>query len=74
MGSRGTATAGLFYNLYVHLYLEIAFPALKLTQNCYLHYNINICFLKTVNLIINWLLLSDAACHTERPSSPFGKI
>ena len=41
-GSRGTATAGIFCNLYPHLCLETVFPALKLTQNCYLHYNINI--------------------------------
>ena len=53
-------------NLYPHLCLETVFPALKLTQNCYLPYNINIFFLKTANLIINWLL-SDATCHrTER--------
>ena len=36
-------------NLYPHLCLE-TFPALKLTQNCYLHYNINI-FFNTCNLI-----------------------
>ena len=31
-------------------------------------------FLKTANLIINWLL-SDATCHcTERPPSPFDQI
>ena len=29
-------------NLYPHLCLEAIFPALKLTQNCYLDYNINI--------------------------------
>ena len=29
-------------NLYPHLCLETVFPALKLTQNFYLHYNINI--------------------------------
>ena len=53
-------------NLYPHLCLETVFPALKLTQNCYRPYNINIFFLKTANLIINWLL-SDATCHrTER--------
>ena len=41
-----------------HLYLETVFTAVKLTQNCYLHYNANI-FLKIANLIINnWLLLS----------------
>ena len=38
---RGTATAGTFCNLYTHLCLETVLPALKLTQNCYLHYNIN---------------------------------
>ena len=38
----GTAAAGTFCNLYPHLCLETVFPALKLTQNCYLHYNINI--------------------------------
>ena len=54
-GSWGTATAGTFCDLYPHLCLETVFPALKLAQNCYLHYNINIFFLKTANLIINWL-------------------
>ena len=72
--SRGTATAGRFCNLYPHLCLEIVFPALKLTQKCYLRYNINIFFLKTANLIIN-SLHSDATCHrTERPPSPFDQI
>ena len=42
MGSTGT---GKFCNLYPPLSLETVFPALKLTQNCYLHDN---------NLIINW--------------------
>ena len=37
-----TAKAGTFFNLYRHLCLETVFPALKPTQNCYLHYNINI--------------------------------
>ena len=41
-GCRGTVTAGTFFNLYPDLCLKIVFPALKLTQNCYLHYNINI--------------------------------
>ena len=39
-GSRETAK-GTFSNLYPHLCVEIVFPALKLTQSCYL-YNINI--------------------------------
>ena len=38
--------------------LETVFPVIKLTQNCYLHYNINIFFLKTDSLILHWLLLS----------------
>ena len=42
MGLGGTAKAGTFFNLYCHLCLETVFPGLKLTQNCYLHYNINI--------------------------------
>ena len=54
-----------------HLCLEAAFQALKLAQNCYLHYHISIFFLKTGNLIINWLLLFYA---TERICSPFDKI
>ena len=45
----------MFCNLYPHLCLETLFPAVKLTQNCYLHYNINIFYLKSANLIINWL-------------------
>ena len=59
--------------------METVCPALKLTQKCYLHINIfykniNIFFLKTANLIINWLLF-DATCHlTERPPSPFDQI
>ena len=72
-GAGGAAT-GKVCNLYPHLCLEAVFPALKLTQNCYLHYNISIFFLKTGNLIINWLLLSYATCRTERLSSPFDKI
>ena len=43
---RGTVTAGTFFNLYPDLCLKIVFPALKLTQNCYLHYNTNIFSLK----------------------------
>ena len=53
-----------------HLCLETVFPALKLAQNCYIHYNVNIFFLKTGNLMINWLLLSEATCHTERLDDP----
>ena len=50
------------------------FQLLNWHKNCYLHYNINIFFLKTANLIINWLL-ADARCHrTERQSSPFNQI
>ena len=64
----------MFCNLYPHLCLETLFPAVKLTQNCYLHYNINIFYLKSANLIINWLLF-DATCHrTERRPSPFDQI
>ena len=64
LGAGGTAT-GKFCNLYPHLCLETVLPALKLTQNFYLHYN---------NIIINWLLLSYATCRTERLFSPFDKI
>ena len=49
-----------------------SFPALKLTENCYLHYKHF--FFKTSNLIINFLLLSCATCHTERLSSPSDKL
>ena len=52
------------------------FPAFKLVRNCYLHYDIKIFFLKTANLIINWLL-SDVTSHrTQRPpsTSPFDQI
>ena len=72
-GSRGTVT-GKVCNLYPHLCFETVFPALKLTQNCDIHHNIKTFFLKIGNLIINWLLLSDATCRTERPYSPFEKI
>ena len=42
---------------YPHLRLETVYPALKLAGNCYLHYNVNIFFFKTANLIVNnWLL------------------
>ena len=71
----GDTAIGKLCNLYPHLCLETVFPVLKLTQNCYLHY-VSIFFLKTANLIINWLL-SDATCHcTERPpsASPFDQI
>ena len=57
LGAGSTAT-GIFSNLYPCLYLETVFPALKLTQNCYLHYNI----------------YSYATCRTERLSSPSEKI
>ena len=43
LGAGWTAT-GTFWNLYSHLFLKRVFPALKLIQNCYLHYNINILF------------------------------
>ena len=44
------------------------FPALKLSQNCYLQYKINIFSWK------NCFLLSDATCCTERLSLIFNKI
>ena len=67
-GSRGTATAGIFCNLYPHLCLETVFPAPKLTQNCYIHYNINIFSWKL--LILSQIGSSDATCHrTERQPS-----
>ena len=67
VGSTATET---FSTLYPRLCFETVFLALKLTQNCYLHYNISIFFLKTGNVIINWLLLSYTTCRTERLSSP----
>ena len=39
--------------IYPHLSLKTVFPALILTQICKV--NINIFFLKTVDVIINWL-------------------
>ena len=72
MGRR-TARAETFCNSYPHLCLETVFPAPKLAQNCYLHFNINIFLLKTANLIIKWLLPSSTTFHTERPSSPFDR-
>ena len=43
MGVGSTAT-GKCCNSYLDLYIETVFTALKLTLNCYLHYNINIFF------------------------------
>ena len=40
------------------LNLEIVFPALKLTRNCYLKEHF--VFMKTGNLIINWVSLSSS--------------
>ena len=66
----GSTVTETFSTLYPRLRFETVFLALKLTQNCYLYYNISIFFLKTGNVIINWLLLSYTTCHTERISSP----
>ena len=38
----GSTATGKFSILYSHLCLETVFLALKLTQDCYIHYNINI--------------------------------
>ena len=46
LGTGGAATEK-FRNLYPHLCLETLFPALKLIQNGYLHYNITF-------LLENW--------------------
>ena len=37
----GKAFTGSFYNLCLHVSLETAFSALKLTQNCYMNLNIS---------------------------------
>ena len=52
-GLRVSATSGKFDYLYSYLSLETVSPALKLTQNCYI--NVNIFFLKTSNLFLNWV-------------------
>ena len=54
----GSAGRGKTYNLFRHLSFETILPALKLTQNCYLHYKYF--FIKIGSLIINWLPLSSA--------------
>ena len=36
----GSAAIGTFCNLCCHVRFEIVFSALKLAQNCYLHYNV----------------------------------
>ena len=66
--------------------METVCPALKLTQKCYLHINIfykniNIFFLKTANLIINWLslmphviLLKDHPHHLTKYEGKGAKI
>ena len=40
-GLRGIATSGRFGNFYLYLSLENVFPAIKLTQNCYINMNIS---------------------------------
>ena len=40
-GLRVSATSGKFDYFYSHLSLETVFPALKLTQNCYINVNIS---------------------------------
>ena len=52
-GLRVSATSGKFDYFYSYLSLETVSPALKLTQNCYI--NVNIVFLKTCNLFLNWV-------------------
>ena len=52
---------GKFGYSYSHLSLEILFPTLKLIQNCYMH--LNIFFLKTSNLILNWVPLPFSHNH-----------
>ena len=60
-------------NLYLYLCFETVFLALKITQNCYLHYNLNFFFLKIDDLFIYWPLCY-VTCHTGRLSSPLDKI
>ena len=40
-GLGGNAITGKFYIFYLHVILEIVFPALKLTQNCCVNMNIS---------------------------------
>ena len=47
-------TQGNFWFFCLLLSLEIAFPSLKLTENCYLNTSIFF-FLRNNNLIINWV-------------------
>ena len=67
----GSVATGKFYNSYPRVILETVFPALKLTQNCYLNYKSF--FLQTGNLIVIWLPLLRTG-RTKRLSSPCDKI
>ena len=62
MGRATTVTFSIFIPLFL---LKTIFPALKLTENCYLTLSYSHFFFKTANLIINWLLLSNSICRTE---------
>ena len=52
---RVSVISAIFGYFYSHLSLEIVFPALKLTQNCYIHEYKHIFLLKTGNFILNWV-------------------
>ena len=60
------------FTLIFTLILETVFAALKLTQNCYISKYKHTLFLKTGNLILNWVPLSFFYKHPmpERLSSP----
>ena len=73
---KSSATSGTFGYFYSHLILETVFPAFKLTPNCYVSKYKHILFLKTGNLILNWVPLSFFYKHPmpERLSSFFSEL
>ena len=62
-GLRVSAFSGKFDYFYSHLSLKKVFSALKLIQNYFINVNIFF-FLKTGNLILNWIPLSFSYNHT----------
>ena len=69
---RVSAFSGKFDYFYSHLSLKKVFSALKLIQNYFINVNIFF-FLKTGNLILNWIPLSFSYNHPmpEKISSQF---
>ena len=57
-GLKVSASSGKFGYFYSHLILDTVFPAFRMTQYCYVSEYKHILFLKTGNLILNWVPLS----------------